>query len=223
MPLYTFFPFKPAGIRASAAGGKAESTAPGAPAGGPEERIAPQQERAQTAPAEARRKRGCSGNGGAGPGTHASAAQLVALHQGDPGAQLGRPARAGQPARAAADHQVVVGPGAGRRALRLRLLPARHGAGHAAGNGGGARGAGEGARRPLPARPLAGVQGPGQQGHARKCAEGAALGPAPGKEGARAPGKGGLGVTKHLTGVRGGEGGCRAGRESPGRGSVTLG
>lgn len=107
-------------------------------------------------------------------GTHASATQLVALHHGGPGAQLGRPARAGQPTRAAPDHQVVIGghgASGGRRALRLRLLPAGHGTGEGACDGRGLKqrqleGCG-GARRPPPARPRAGAHGSSEQCHAR--------------------------------------------------------
>uniref|UniRef100_A0A1D5R8B7 UBX domain-containing protein 8 n=1 Tax=Macaca mulatta TaxID=9544 RepID=A0A1D5R8B7_MACMU len=101
-------------------------------------------------------------------GTHASATQLVALHHGGPGAQLGCPARAGQPARAAPDHQVVIGghgTSGGRRALRLRLLPAGHGTGEGACDGRGLKQrqleAWGRARRPPPARPRAGAQGSG--------------------------------------------------------------
>lgn len=159
-----------------------------------------------------------------GPGTHASAAQLVALHHGDPGAQLGRPASAGQPTRAAPDHQVVVGNhGAygGQRALRLQLLPERHGA-DAGGQGLKQREAGEGARHPSPARPRARTQGPGQQGHARGSAQsGAAPRRSPGKEGVRAPGNRSLTVTKHPPGAR--REGAKGGDRALGRGSAGPG
>lgn len=127
-------------------------------------------------PCRARRKPGCQTTRSRGPRTHACSAQLVALHHRGPSAQLRRPAGAGQPARAAPDHQVVVrGHDAGgrRRALRLRLLPASHGAG--AGAGGPRlrqREAGEGARHPPPAPPGVPAQGPAQQGHARGSARG---------------------------------------------------
>lgn len=92
-----------------------------------------------------------------GPDTHASATQLVTLHHRGPGAELRRPPCAGQPSRAAADHQVVEG--SGGRGRGLQLARTRHGAS-------------ERAHRPPQARGRAHAQCPGQQRHARKCALG---------------------------------------------------